>query len=244
MIELTDRAPLRAYFPDTRDTLISACLEGHLGRAVQGPDCGLLLAGDFAFLAGNPAQEALAWLDENKKGYLILTGTEPWLRLAEAYPRSPRRATRYAFEDEPAWDRQTLLALRGSLPPGFRLMPMDAELFRQCRQEDDLRDLCSSFPDMAAFDAHGAAALAVYEGRAVAGASAYAWDSRGIEVEIDTMPAFRRRGLATACGAGLVLACIDKGLRVHWDAASPISVRLATKLGFGRPRPYEVIEWQ
>lgn len=243
MTELMDRGPLRAYFPDTRDTLISACLEGHMGRGVLGDGWGLLLAGDFAFLAGAPAVEALQWLSDNKPGYLILSGSAEWLRLAAGF-RTACSSTRYAFESEPAWNVEQLQKYAATLPEGITLAAMNESLFAKCRQIGELYDLCSAFSDINDFNAHGAGILAVHDGHPVAGASAYAWDSRGIEVEIDTLPDYRRQGLATACGAALVLTCMEKGLRVHWDAANETSLRLARRLGFGEPTPYEVMEWQ
>ena len=243
MTELLDRGPLRAYFPDARDTLISACLEDHMGRGVLGEGWGLVLTGDFAFLAGRPAEEALEWLNDHKPGYLILSGPADWLRLAAGF-RSARPSTRYAFENEPVWNVERLQKYAATLPAGITLAAMNESLFAQCRQIGELCDLCSAFSDMDDFNAHGAGILAVHDGHPVAGASAYAWDSRGIEVEIDTLPEYRRRGLATACGAALVLTCLEKDLRVHWDAANEISLRLARRLGFGEPRPYEVVEWR
>lgn len=243
MIEPKDRAPLRAYFPHTADTLVSACLDGRLGRAAQGDGWAALLAGDFAFLAGRPEREALAWLDAAKADYLILSAPEDWLRLTEDYPRPFRRSARYAFDSSPSVDAPALRALCRAVPEGARVLPMAEEWFRQCRALPELRDLCSAFPDMRAFAAHGVGRVAVIENRVVAGASTYAWDAASIEIEIDTLPAFRRRGLATACGAALVLACAEKGVRPHWDAANETSMRLAMRLGFGAPRPYAVIEW-
>jgi len=76
------------------------------------------------------------------------------------------------------------------------------------------------------------------------GASAYAWDDAGIEVEIDTLPPFRRQGVAAACGAALILRCLAAHRRVHWDAANPISARLAERLGFLPRGEYAVIEWR
>lgn len=243
MIEQKDRAPLRAYFPYTANTLISACLDGRMGRAAQGEDWAALLIGDFAFLAGTPDREALVWLDANKKDYLILSGPEDWLRLAESYPRPFRRVTRYAFDQPLAVDVPALRALSRNLPAGVRVLPMEEEWFRQCREMPELMDLCSAFSDMGDFRAHGVGRVAVLENRVVAGASTYAWDEAGIEVEIDTLPAFRRRGLAAACGAALVLDCAETGKRIHWDAANETSMRLAMRLGFGVPRPYPVLEW-
>lgn len=41
-----------------------------------------------------------------------------------------------------------------------------------------------------------------------------------------------RRGLATACAARLLLACLERGLYPSWDAANPASAALAEKLGY------------
>ena len=39
-------------------------------------------------------KKALQWLDAHKKGYLILSGSEEWLHLAEGF-RGACRSTRY-----------------------------------------------------------------------------------------------------------------------------------------------------
>ena len=247
MIELNSRAErsaLKVYFPQTEDTLVNACLQGHMGRAIMGESWALLLVGDFAFAAGTPAIDALDWLDTVKKGQLIISGGADWRNLAAAFSyRHPVRAARYAFDQPERWDRAHLEQMAALTPKGVALQAMDAALFAQCRAEEALCDLCSAFADMDAFAAHGAGMLAVRQGRVLAGASTYAWDDDGIEVEIDTLPAFRRQGLASACGAALILSCIEKGLRVHWDAANETSMRLAQRLGYPPALPYEVIVW-
>lgn len=65
--------------------------------------------------------------------------------------------------------------------------------------------------------------------------------SRGIEISIYVEPPHRERGVGTALGAALVAACLEAGLEPHWDAANPESVRLATRLGYTRPQPYEAL---
>ena len=76
------------------------------------------------------------------------------------------------------------------------------------------------------------------DGKVVAGASTAHCYRNGIEVEIDTDPAERRKGLATAVGAKLILSCLDDGLEPRWDAANLISVHLAEKLGYRFDREY------
>ena len=74
--------------------------------------------------------------------------------------------------------------------------------------------------------------------RLVAGASSYASYNRGIEIEIDTRAGWRRQGLALACGARLILECLELGLYPSWDAHTWASVQLAQKLGYHLDHEY------
>lgn len=75
-----------------------------------------------------------------------------------------------------------------------------------------------------------------------AGASSYSVYKGGIEIEIDTSPEYRRRGLATACGARLIIECIDRDLYPSWDAQNVWSVALAEKLGYHFDYEYTAYE--
>ena len=79
----------------------------------------------------------------------------------------------------------------------------------------------------------------MYEGAPVAGAGSYCVYDGGIEIEIDTREDHRRRGLASACGARLILECLDRGLYPSWDAHDLRSVSLAEKLGYRSAGPYK-----
>ena len=72
----------------------------------------------------------------------------------------------------------------------------------------------------------------------VSAASSYARSRDAIDIEIDTVKAERRRGLASAAAAGLILQCLDEGLYPAWDAANKMSVRLTEKLGYEFSREY------
>ena len=52
----------------------------------------------------------------------------------------------------------------------------------------------------------------------------------------------RNRGLASACGAALILECLERGLYPSWDAHTEISAALAEKLGYHVSHPYVVYE--
>jgi predicted GNAT family acetyltransferase len=69
-------------------------------------------------------------------------------------------------------------------------------------------------------------------GRIVSACSSYSRYREGIETEVDTLEEERRKGLASAASAALILLCLDEGLYPCWDAANGVSVRLAEKLGY------------
>lgn len=66
----------------------------------------------------------------------------------------------------------------------------------------------------------------------VSGASSYTVYRDGIEIEIDTREDERRKGLALACGARLILECLACGRYPSWDAHNKGSLALAEKLGY------------
>ena len=66
--------------------------------------------------------------------------------------------------------------------------------------------------------------------------------SEGIEIEIGTMEAYRRQGLAQVCGAKLILECMERGLYPSWDAQNRWSVALAQKLGYHFDQAYPAYE--
>ena len=66
----------------------------------------------------------------------------------------------------------------------------------------------------------------------ISGASSYAICNRGIEIQVNTNPAYRRQGLATIVSAALLIECLKTERLPHWDAGNPESAQLACKLGF------------
>ena len=151
-----------------------------------------------------------------------------------------RPHTRFATrKDIHRFDRGKLASL--AVPPeGFLLSPIDMEAYTLLGEAAWSQDLVGLFQDGADFPRRGLGVVAWHGGEIVAGASSYAVFDGGIEIEIDTRPDFRQLGLATACGAALVLSCLERGLYPSWDAHTSISLHLAEKLGYVSAGPYLV----
>ena len=79
----------------------------------------------------------------------------------------------------------------------------------------------------------------LHQGRFVSGASSAAIGGGKFEIEIQTQPQFRRRGLARAVAAALILHGLERGMEACWDAANEPSSALARQLGFHPTGKYE-----
>ena len=80
------------------------------------------------------------------------------------------------------------------------------------------------------------------DGRIVSGASSYTRYREGIEIEVDTVEEERRKHLATAVCAALILRCLREGLYASWDAQNLNSVRLSEKFGYVFDHEYTAYE--
>lgn len=242
---LADAARL---FQGWEETIIWSCLEGIMGAVyARDQQAAAAALGDFCFLAGAPdavlLQDVLA---QTAKSFLILVPqTDAWSRCIEQTLNSRvRPVTRYAMKKEPeVFDRARLSGLAAAVPDGYELRPIEKTLYAQCRAGDWCRDLVSQYPDWAQYQVLALGVAAVRDGTIRAGASAYSRWSGGIEIEIDTHPDHRRQGLARACGAQLILDCLDRGLYPSWDAQNPQSAALAQSLGYHLDRPYPAYEF-
>ena len=79
----------------------------------------------------------------------------------------------------------------------------------------------------------------VHQGKFVSDVSSAAVGGRKFEIEIQTHRQFRRRGLARAVAAALILHGLEHGIEACWDAANEPSAALARQLGFRSTGKYD-----
>ncbi len=190
------------------------------------------------YFAGEPNRELVQ--SKQAKEVALLSKEEAWEPLfEECYPEA-ERITRYAIHRCRDFDREKLQSFVGALPSGYEIKRIDSEIYDLCLKvtDADLEDLVGDFETKEEFLEKGRGFVVLKDGKVVAGASSANCYCDGIEVEIDTDRAERRKGLATSVGAKLILSCLDDGLEPRWDAANLISVHLAEKLGYRFDREY------
>lgn len=244
----TDAA--KPIFGNWQETMIWSCLQQVMGHIyaddLQEPQSAMARLGDFCFFAGQPAKELVMYQPpEDRRDFMIMVPqNEAWGRLiAGCYQDRAKPAVRYAIQKEAGiFDRQKLQAITEGISAEYELHMIGEELYAACRREGWTKDLVAQFPSYAFYQKWGLGVVALRDGRIVSGASSYSAYQGGIEIEIDTHREYRRRGLALACGAKLILSCLERGLYPSWDAQNLGSVALAEKLGYHFDHEYPVFE--
>lgn len=241
---------VKKIFSGWQETMIQSCLQGIMGHlyadSSDHPKSAMAILGDFCFFAGIPDAELISYKpDWCRQDFMIMTAREPeWLALiASVYGDNAKKVTRFAFKKDPkVFDMVKLQTLAENLGQEYTLRMIDQELFDWCKEKEWSRDFVSLYTEYNEYKRLGLGVVALFNGEPVAGASSYSRYEGGIEIEIDTRAEYRRKGLGTACGAKLILECMERGLYPSWDAQNLWSAALAEKLGYQLDHPYTAYE--
>lgn len=239
---------IHKIFENWNETIIWSCLQGIMGEIHTNlsENAAMAILGDFAFFSGNPDEELIRFKPEScKQDFIIMVPQNAkWAHLIEkCYGDKAKKVTRYAIKKETdIFNVEKLKQVVFSLPDGYDLKIMEETEYKMCRENSWANDLVSNYKDYTTYKNLGMGIAVLKDGELVAGASSYSTYDKGIEIEIDTREEHRRKGLAYACGAKLILECLEKGIYPSWDAQNKWSVALAQKLGYHFSHEYVVYE--
>ena len=233
--ELNDPSKAAPVFADWEDLDVGvvACLDNVMGKIFtddpEHPKSAMAVIGDFAFLAGEPNLELVHAKPD--KWMIVVPQDKAWEELLENnFPAYKR--IRYAIKKDTTFDRDKLEAMTRALPEGYTFRRIDGEIYDVCLNNEAYKDNVSVFESKEKFLELGRGFAVMKDGKIVSAASSYSRYRKGIDIEIGTVKEERRKGLASAVAAKLILQCLDEGLYPAWDAANMLSVRLAEKLGY------------
>ncbi len=227
-------------FAGSTDTVITSALQGLMGKVyaddMHNPTCAMIFLNVFVYFAGEPNEELLRYKPEALAGdfAVFVPQNREWeICIERVFEERATKFSRYAIKKEPdVFDVQKLTAFTQEIPQSVTLQLIDNDLYTQCLQNEWSKDFVCNYKNADDFLCNGLGVVAVENGQIIAGASSFSNYREGIEIEIVTHEDHRRRGLATAVGAKLILECLNRGLYPNWDAATKISVALAEKLGY------------
>lgn len=255
-IPLKDGHILSSFFKHTYDSCPEAFLQGVMGRgftdSLSHPSYGIIQIGDFCFLDGNKEASSdrniLSALNKifHNPDMIFIPLSKSWNRQFDT-TSAYYRETRYALNkpDIRHFDKNLLISYisqttydanytKTTSTNDFIIQPIDEKYYHAVQNHTWSKDFTSNYPDYSTFKRLGFGFLAIERttGIIAAGASSFSSSHNSIEIEIATNPDYRKRGLATAVSARMVLECIERGKYPSWDAANLISVTIAEKLGY------------
>lgn len=255
MIELKEdeKECLKMLFAGLQDSLIQSCIQNYFGKAwvdqKENPTTGKIVVSDFAFLAGKPNGSILHCGMDGTKEHpqtLVADCTEWFAWIEKEFAGKCRRIERYALKKEgDIFDRDTLRQYVARAKKEYEIRLMQKEDVTALMREEWSHDFCCNYKDEDDFMQRGIGVVICDQGQIVAGATSYTSYREGIEIEIITRQDHRKKGLAHASGARLILECLQRNLYPNWDARNMASVRVAKDLGYTYLAPYTVYEvWQ
>lgn len=214
--------------------LLSACRAGAFGARHPYPG-GCLYEAGFIYLEGEPDAALPGALRERWPNRMFVCLSEAWEKaLLEAYP-DLFRTRRYQMAYIPdAAKAQALKACIHRLPPEYRLVPFDEDIF--ARQPFGHG---RNYPDYAAFRQYGAGFAVRRANDIVSVASSFLSHQGAVELDVFTLPGHRKKGLGIACCAEMLLDCQRRDIAVHWDAQNIASRSMAERLGYALEKEYD-----
>lgn len=239
-------------FSGWQETIIWSCLQNVMGTILvteqAKPKAAVAALGDFCFFAGTPDPALVSQAPEccGRDYLLMIPQNDQWAALIEEYyAGSCKKVTRYALKKEKeGFDKKKLKDAVSDLPSGYTMKTVDRVLFQQCRELSWCRDFVSNYESYDAYQSRGLGTVILKDGEIVSGASSYSGYNGGIEIEIDTRADHRRKGLAFAAGARLILDCLEREWYPSWDAHNRDSLSLAEKLGYRFSHEYTAYEYK
>ncbi len=193
------------------------------------------------FVAGNPhSDEAQLLVETIPYLNIIIVPDDDWARLVkEQYGEELRVQQRTKFNPD-SLDIAMIRRLKNNIPSGFELQKINRDNLRRVNPAV-CRIIDLHFRGVDGLLQHGVGFCAVQENQIFSLAySAFPFIDE-FQVQVDTVesPHYRRRGLATAVSAALIEYALENDIVPHWDAANLASIKLAEKLGYSDPVPWE-----
>jgi GNAT superfamily N-acetyltransferase len=226
-------------------TIVASVLEGRCGELLAGSDgptdAAWILVPPFWFPVGSTHGDAADQISSAVEMFGgVVVAAEDWLEhIEKRCPGRSRRDARTPFS-ACALSLDTLRVLARLEAADLEVLRMDATLIGEAATKIDGDLLQSgSFADPEAFERDGIGFCVLASGEPVAAATSAFVSADAIEVQVNTHPQHRGRGLATLASAALLAWCMEHGVEPNWDTGNPVSARLALRLGYEQLPGYE-----
>ena len=241
-----DKKTIEPLFAGWDEGCIWSWLQDCQGMAytddIDNPQSAQIIFGSFCYFAGIVSEELVRNIPTGyPSNFIVMTPqNEQWAKLIEdVWQDKAVGRMRYATKKKPSvFDEDKLKKIIAGLSENFEIRMIEQELYEQTLTLSWAKDWCGNYESYEDYEKNGLGFAILENGKVVAGASSYAYYNGGIEIEIDTHEDYRQKGLASICGAKLILECLKRKLYPNWDAQNKVSLITAEKLGYEFDKEY------
>lgn len=231
-----DLKRIEPLFKDIRFYMGKSVLEGIMGEAytnnVLNPKFAILIVKSFCFISGNIEKEKLKEIiNDNFKNKSIIPSDEICVQIEEIYEGDIVKTQRYSIKKTPSFNISKLKKLTKNLSQEYKIEKIKEDLINKVREEG-FNITTENYEE------NGIGFCCIHNNEIIGSASSNIFYKDGIEVNVRVKEKHRRKGIATAMCANLILECTNQNKKVSWDAKDMNSVKLAEKLGFEYDSPY------
>ena len=232
---------IRPLFNDIRFYMGNSTLDGLMGQAyvdnVLNPHIAFLVVRKYCFMSGELNEEKLkSIIDKNFKNYVLIPSDNLKKKIENIYQNSIVKSQRYSIKKEVVFNKNKLNDMINKLPQNLKLIRINKNLSDRIKKENFINITDN-------YEKNGIGYCCMHENEIIGVASSNIFYKDGIEVNIKVKENYRRKGIASAMAANLILDCLKENKKISWDAANMNSVRLAQKLGFEFDSAYDIYEF-
>jgi hypothetical protein len=249
-LKADERSTLIPLFNNCRydRVLIDSVLEGRFGRAytdsIAQPTVARLDSGAFTMLGGNAMAVGVKHLLDHAPIFYVTPQNNDWQNLLQSEFTTRITALHFTDFSSGSLDPTHLAKFISALPSDYELKGIDKQLAEQLPSDIGNEYFIENFHSLDDFLGRGIGYCILRQDKIVSAATSMAQSSKAIDIEIETLPEFRKQNLGTVVGAKLANYCLEKKIKPCWLAANPVSEKLALKLGYIRGESYDTYEIQ
>lgn len=213
--------------------LCQACRDDFFGSKTFYNDGAVYEAG-FIYLAGEVNAQQLDNLETSWKYRMFVCLSQEWEKALLLKYKNIVPVTRYQMKlDMFDININNLEHMIQSIPAQFSISEFNEKAFNEHPFKHGM-----NYKNYEEFRQMGVGAVIWHNDKIVASASSYLTYHNEVELDISTLPEYRRKGLGMACAAKMILICKGKNIIVHWDAQNIASKCMAEKLGYKLEHEY------
>lgn len=254
-VEKYQMKDIEALFQGIDDSMVIACLQGHMGEAyadrLPSPGFAFIVSGEYSFFGGaadlaeakETVENIFDYIEGDSSIAIYVRDNLAWRNLLLSVPENnPMEVPRYGIvQKDYEFDRDKLRRFMDSIPEGFKCKAFDEKIYIEAMSKPWSREFCETFASAQDYLKRGFGFAVLHQGKLVSGASTMTVYDGGIEIQIATREDYQRKGLALPCAAALLLECMERNVRPCWDAATLISKHMALKLGYEYRGEYSTV---